>query len=87
MNKIFFFYLLKKIIPPFLFNFFLTFLINLNFFFFINDNVFKKNNIFKNKAKNKKEGVLIATGPSIKNQNLKKLKKFDCFSISSFFFS
>lgn len=29
---------------------------------------------------------MLATGPSIKYQNLKKLKNFDCFSLSSFFF-
>ena len=85
MNKIYFFYFLKKITPPFLFNFFLTFLINLNFYFFLNCKIFKKNIIFKNKA-NKKVGFLLATGPSIKYQNLKKLKNFDCFSLSSFFF-
>lgn len=75
---------LKKILPPFLFDFFLTFLININFYVFSNDKVFVKNKLLKKMTKNK-AGVLLATGPSIKHQNLKKLKNFDCFSVSSFF--
>mgnify|MGYP006148028293 FL=1 len=76
---------LKKILPPFLLDFFLTFLININFYILSNDKVLAKNKLLKKTTKNK-AGVLLATGPSIKYQNLKKLKNFDCFSLSSFFF-
>lgn len=84
MNKKKFLQFFKKIFPLFLYNCFFTTLVNLNFYFFLNNN-FIKNKTFRNIAKNK-VGFLLATGPSIKYQNLKKLKNFDCFSISSFFF-
>ena len=75
---------LKKILPPFLLDFFLKILIYIKFYILSNDKVFAKNKLLKKTTKNK-AGVLLATGPSIKYQNLKKLKNFDCFSLSNFF--
>ena len=75
---------LKKILPPFLLDFFLNILIYIKFYILLNDKVFAKNKLLKKTTKNK-AGVLLATGPSIKYQNLKKLKNFDCFSLSNFF--
>ena len=76
---------LKKILPQFLLDYFLTFLIYINFYILANDKVLAKNKLLK-KTKINKAGFLLATGPSVKYQNLKKLKNFDCFSLSSFFF-
>ena len=76
---------LKKILPHFLLDFFFTFLIYINFYILSDNKVLAKNKLLK-KTKKNKAGVLLATGPSIKYQNLKKLKNFDCFSLSSFFF-
>ena len=76
--------LVKSFFPSFIYNFFLTCLTNINFYFFINGKEIKKNKIFKNMEMNK-VGFLLATGPSTKRQNLKKLKNYDCFSVSNFF--
>ena len=46
--------------------------------------ILQKNKILKNIAKGK-VGFLLATGPSINKQDLTKLEKYDCFSLSSFF--
>lgn len=44
----------------------------------------RSNIVLKEKAKGKR-AFLIATGPSIKKQNLSLLKNEDCFSVSNFF--
>ena len=84
MNKNIIFKIIKNFTPPILLDFILETLIRVNFHFLLNTKIIKKNKFFIDTAKNK-EGFLLATGPSIKNQNLKKLKNFDCFSVSSFF--
>jgi hypothetical protein len=47
-------------------------------------NLIQKNSKLKNLGKGK-EAFLLATGPSIKNENLKVLAGEDCFSVSNFF--
>ena len=85
MNKKKIVSVIKKIIPPFLFDYLFKIIIKIYFFFFLKKK-FKKNKALKNSAKNK-VGFLLATGPSVNNQDLTKLKQHDCFSLSSFFFS
>ncbi len=84
MNKKKIVSVIKKIIPPFLFDYLFKIIIKIYFFFFLKKK-FKKNKALKNSAKNK-VGFLLATGPSVNNQDLTKLKQHDCFSLSSFFF-
>lgn len=55
-----------------------------NFYRYNNKDILNKNRILKNIA-NGKRAFLIATGPSIKSENLKLLKGEECFSISNFF--
>jgi len=85
MNKYFNAKFFTKIIPPIMCSSFLSFLVRLNFFFFVDKEIFIKNKNLKNTAEGKR-GFLLATGPSIKKQNLKRLAKSDCFSLSSFFY-
>jgi hypothetical protein len=71
--------LLKKVMPNFIF----FLLINIYTFFFYKS-FFKKNKNLKNISVNKR-GFLLATGPSVKNINILKLRNEDCFTLSSFF--
>ena len=84
MNNLKIISFVKKICPPILFDYLLQIIIKICFLFFPKQ-ILKKNKILKNSA-NGKVGFLLATGPSINKQDLTKLKKHDCFSISSFFF-
>ena len=75
---------LKSITPPiileiskYILNFFILNLL------FKND-VISKNNKLKNKRK-KNRAFLIATGPSLRKENLKLLKGEDCFTVSNAF--
>lgn len=74
----------KYILPPFIYNF-LLFLKNL-FIFSVSsrDETLNKNNFLKTK-KNNKRAFLIATGPSLKLENLNLLKNEDCFTLSNAF--
>ena len=74
----------KYILPPIIYNF-LLFLKNL-FIFSVSsrDEILNKNNFLKTK-KNNKRAFLIATGPSLKLENLNLLKNEDCFTISNAF--
>lgn len=56
----------------------------LKFLFFANKNILSKNRELKNITR-KKRAFLLATGPSIKWEDLKKLSGEDCFSVSNFF--
>ena len=76
--------LLKNTTPPiileiskYILNFFI-----LNFLF--KNEVISKNNKLKNKRK-KNRAFLIATGPSLRKENLKLLKGEDCFTVSNAF--
>lgn len=52
------------------------------YFFYRDKKIFKKNIHLKNQGNNKR-AFLIATGPSINDFNLKKLRNEDCFTISN----
>ena len=84
MNKSKIINFLRKICPPILLDYLLQKIIKIYFIFFPKK-ILKKNKILKDKAKGK-VGFLLATGPSINKLDLTKLKKYDCFSLSSFFF-
>ncbi len=79
---------LKKFIhhlcPPIFIKFIIklrnTFLIN----FYYNQDIYKNNKKLKLKRK-KKRAFLIATGPSLKMENLKLLRNEDCFTLSNAF--
>ena len=83
MNKFKIISFLRRICPPILLDYLLTKLVKIHFLFFPKK-ILKKNKILKNSAKGK-VGFLLATGPSINKQDLAKLEKYDCFSLSSFF--
>lgn len=55
-----------------------------NFYRYDNKDILNKNRILKNIAKGRR-AFLLATGPSIKFENIKLLQGEDCFSISNFF--
>lgn len=54
------------------------------FFNYSHKNILRKNKELKDKGKGKR-AFLLATGPSIKQENLKLLAGEDCFSLSNFF--
>lgn len=69
--------IIKSILPE-------TAIVWLIYFFTKNKFELKKNKALKNTATNKVAWVL-ATGPSIKSQDLRLLKDQDCYSVSNFF--
>tara|TARA_B100000787_G_scaffold76069_1_gene56005 strand:- start:1057 stop:1905 length:849 start_codon:yes stop_codon:yes gene_type:complete len=83
MNKLKILIFLRKICPPILLDYLLQKIIKIDFIFFPKK-ILKRNKILKNSAKGR-VGFLLATGPSVNKQDLAKLEKYDCFSLSSFF--
>ncbi len=75
---------LARLLPPFLFEALITFLVKIRFVFASKDMLKPNPSSFK-KLKKSKRAFLLATGPSIKNQDLSQLKGEDCFSLSNFF--
>jgi len=76
--------IIKNIFPPLIINLIKALKIRFEFFFSKNKNLVKKNILLKLKGKNKR-AFLLATGPSIRLENLKLLNGEDCFSVSNFF--
>ena len=83
MSKLKVIKVIRKICPPILIDYLLPKILKIYFIFFPKQ-ILQKNKILKNIAKGK-VGFLLATGPSINKQDLTKLEKYDCFSLSSFF--
>lgn len=75
---------LEKLLPKSIFNFLWFLFDNIYFIPSWNKKLVKKNKCLKWTWKWKR-AFLLATWPSIKKDNLKKLKWEDCFSISNFF--
>jgi hypothetical protein len=76
--------LLKLILPPFVKLFYLYINAKILKIKFYNDSLLNKNLNLK-KLKKKNAAFIIATGPSIKNINLKKIIGQDCFTLSNSF--
>lgn len=74
----------EKYFPPFLLDFFITIIFYFKYLFFSEKKILKNNKKLKNSGSNKR-AFLLATGPSIKRQNLKLLAGEDCYSVSNFF--
>lgn len=71
-------------LPPVLSRVIYRFYNEILFFNYPHKNIFKKNKKLKNVGKGKR-AFLLATGPSIKQENLKLLAGEDCFSLSNFY--
>ena len=84
MNKLKVIKIIRNICPPILIDYLLPKILK-TYFNFFPKKILQKNKILKDKAKGK-VGFLLATGPSINKLDLAILKKYDCFSLSSFFF-
>ncbi|MCX6352121.1 MAG: hypothetical protein NTX03_09700 [Bacteroidetes bacterium] len=74
----------KNLLPPFLYNSLLAAKDSLDFSLKANAKLLQPNATLKNTGKGKR-AFLIATGPSIKTQDLSVLKGEDCFTLSNFF--
>lgn len=74
----------ERYLPPFLLDLFVTIIFYFKYLFFTDKKILKNNKKLKGIGSNKR-AFLLATGPSIKNQNLKLLAGEDCFSVSNFF--
>ena len=78
----------KKVIDLFIPNIFIIILEKIRNFLILNffkvNPIILKNKTLRSKKKNKR-AFLIATGPSLKNVNLKLLKNQDCFTLSNAF--
>ena len=83
MNKLKVIKIIRNICPPILIDYLFPKIFK-TYFNFFPKKILQKNKILKNIAKGK-VGFLLATGPSINKQDLTKLEKYDCFSLSSFF--
>jgi hypothetical protein len=70
-------------LPPAIYYFLLQFLAKLRFLFA--DKSYLKNNLPLQDTGKGKRAFLIATGPSLKQEDLSVLKGEDCFSVSNFF--
>lgn len=77
-------YIVRRILPPFLFDFIERFFVFYRFFCFKHKHLLNSNSDLHNSAKGKR-AFLIATGPSLKLENLKLLAGEDCFTISNFY--
>lgn len=79
---------IKKIVEryfsPFILDLFVTIIFYFKYLLFTNKKILKNNKKLKDAGSNKR-AFLLATGPSIKHQNLKLLAGEDCFSVSNFF--
>ena len=75
---------LRDFIPPILLNYRDTFYANYKYMMYRNKNIFRNNLNLENCGKGKRAFIL-ATGPSIKKEDLSLLSKEDCFSVSNFF--
>ena len=76
--------LLKNIIPPIIFKIF-NYFIHFYFLHLITSKKIIKRNSYLKKKRTKDSAFLIATGPSLKKENLKLLKGQDCFTLSNAF--
>lgn len=76
--------LLKNIIPPIIFRIF-NYFIQFYFLHLIPSKKIIKRNGNLRKKRTKDSAFLIATGPSLKKENLKLLKGQDCFTVSNAF--
>ena len=75
---------IKKYLPPIIIDFYRILFSYLNFLTYPNKKLFIKNRSLKNSGSGKR-AFLLATGPSIKDENLKQLAGEDCFTVSNFF--
>lgn len=73
-----------EVFPPAVFRALVNVRAHLLFALFCNKAIFRTNRQWKNAAKGKR-AFLLATGPSLKQENLKLLKGEDCFSLSNFY--
>ena len=75
--------ILREWLPPIIYNYLISALPQISFLLkphpYLHQNATLKNSATKKRA------FLIATGPSLKNENLKLLQNEDCFSVSNFF--
>lgn len=84
MNKIKIKNFTERYFPPFILDFSMNIIFYLKYLLFSDKKILKNNKKLKNIGSGKR-AFLLATGPSIKEQNLKLLAGEDCFSISNFF--
>lgn len=75
---------IERYTPPFLYDILWIIFEKIRFFLYSEKNILKKNKSLKDIWKGKR-AFLLATWPSIKLEDLKKLAWEDCFSISNFF--
>lgn len=74
----------ERYFPPFILDFFMNIIFYLKYLLVFDKKILKNNKKLKNTGSGKR-AFLLATGPSIKDQNLKLLEGEDCFSVSNFF--
>lgn len=77
-------YALRRFLPPFLLDFIERLFVLYRFFCFKHKHLLNSNNDLHNCAKGKR-AFLIATGPSLRLENLKLLAGEDCFTVSNFY--
>lgn len=75
---------LQEVLPPSVYRMLLHIFTQLFFLIYARKNILKKNRALKGAGKGKR-AFLLATGPSINQENLKLLAGEDCFSISNFY--
>ncbi|MDO9580887.1 MAG: hypothetical protein Q7J06_10035 [Bacteroidales bacterium] len=75
---------LKDWLPPVVYVSLIRLVTELRFLSYTRKDILQKNRLLKGMGKGKR-AFLLATGPSIKQENLKLLAGEDCFSISNFF--
>ena len=76
--------LLQDCLPPFIYRWLLRTISDLRFAVYPRKDILQKNKQLKNIGRGNR-AFLLATGPSIKQENLKLLEGEDCFSMSNFF--
>lgn len=74
----------EKYFSPFFLDLIITSIFYFKYLLFTNKKILQNNKKLKGVGSNKR-AFLLATGPSIKHQNLKLLAGEDCFSVSNFF--